>query len=172
MLEEIAKAIPYPVAPEEAIQFSHNVLDRFRNPQIRHQWISISTNYTLKIRMRIVPVLLKYVEEFNTVPENISLGFAGYFLFMKPVEKDGKYYGNSQGNDYPIDDDYASYYLELWKNHPSEVVEKALSNTDLWGEDLSQLPGFVASVSSHLQNIQQNGVMESIKRFDKKNISA
>lgn len=172
MLEEIAKAIPYPVAPEEATRFAYNVLDRFRNPQIRHQWISISSNYTLKIRMRIIPVLLKYVEQFHTIPENISLGFAGYFLFMKSVKKDGKYFGYSQGNDYPIDDDYAAYYAELWNDHPAEVAEKALADTGLWGSDLSLLPGFVASVNRHLQIIAKNGIMEAARKSQEKNISA
>lgn len=164
MLEEIAKAIPYPVACDEALKFSQNVLDRFKNPQIRHLWLSISTNYTLKLRMRVIPVLRTYFERFNAVPEHIALGFAAYLLFMKSVERDGKYFGNLGGSDYLIDDEHAIYYSELWDNNPDEVVEMALANEDLWGQDLTKLPGFLTSVKRHLQTIADNGIMDVIRQ--------
>ena len=42
--------------------------------------------------MRIIPVLLKHYEQFDHVPELITLGFASYLYFMKAVKQaDGKF---------------------------------------------------------------------------------
>src|SRR6202007_2972348 len=75
MVKEIAPAIPYKVDPKEANEFALKVLDRFRNPNIEHQWISITMNYTSKLEMRVVPVLEQYYKLFKSVPENMALGF-------------------------------------------------------------------------------------------------
>ncbi len=101
----LCPGIPYPVDAEQASQFSGNVLDRFRNPFIRHQWISISSNYTLKIKMRVVPILLRYYEKFNLVPEYISFGFAAYLLIMRSEERGANFVGKSPGGIYKIDDE-------------------------------------------------------------------
>lgn len=168
MQDELAPAIPYPVAPEQALEFSNKVLDRFRNPLIRHQWLSISMNYTLKLQMRVIPVLLYYYKNFPGVPQKIAFGFAAYIRFMNAGKMDGAYFGISAGKRYRMDDEWAEYYSGLWSNHNAdEVVLLALSNSELWNSDLSQLPGFVDSVQDHLRNIEEKGAKETIKQINK-----
>lgn len=159
MLNEIAPAIPAKVDSNEAERFGLQVLDRFRNPAIKHQWISITLQYTSKIRMRVVPVLLKYIEDYKKVPGHIALGFAAYLRFMKAEKKDGAgYTGIWDGKDYPINDDKASYFFEQWKNtNPDELVKKVLSDVDLWGTDLSQLVSFMQSVQANLRSLMKEG---------------
>ncbi len=55
MQDEIALAIPYPVEPAVALDFSRKVLDRFRNPHLEHQWLSITLNYTSKLKAAVSP---------------------------------------------------------------------------------------------------------------------
>ncbi|MES3019025.1 MAG: tagaturonate reductase [Bacteroidota bacterium] len=166
----LCPGIPYPVDAEQASQFSSNVLDRFRNPFIRHQWISISSNYTLKIKMRVVPILLRYYEIFNLVPEYISFGFAAYLLIMRSEERGANFEGKSPGGIYKIDDENARYYSNLWVSAKSlgELVTTSLSNVQLWGADLSVLPGFAESVKGYLETIQEVGVVEAMKRINSK----
>lgn len=165
MLQEIAPAIPYAIDIGQALDFGKNVLERFANPYIRHQWISITMNYTTKMQMRIVPVLKKHYKDSLIAPENIALGFAAYLLFMKAVKKEGEqYYGISNGNEYLINDDKAGWYFELWNTAKvPELVMTALQNTDLWGTDLSALPGFAAEVTDKLQLIIENGVLQAMQ---------
>ncbi|HEX6333821.1 MAG TPA: tagaturonate reductase, partial [Flavisolibacter sp.] len=54
--QEIVPAIPYAVEEQAAREFAAKVLDRFRNPHIRHQWISITMNYSSKMKMRCIPL--------------------------------------------------------------------------------------------------------------------
>jgi tagaturonate reductase len=62
-------------------------------------------------------------------------------------EEGGKYYGDSNGESYPIQCDYAPYFYEAWKNFD---LKKVLADKELWGEDLSAVPGFVEGVSKYL----------------------
>ncbi|MFT3747414.1 MAG: tagaturonate reductase [Agriterribacter sp.] len=155
MLKDIAPAIPANVADDEAESFGNQVLDRFANPFLNHQWISITMQYTSKMKMRVIPVLLRYFAVYNTVPQYIAKGFAAYILFMKVVKKNGNIYeGELNGNAYPINDDKADYFYELWQKHgEAHIVRDVLSDITLWDADLSTLPGFAEAVQSSFEKL-------------------
>ena len=168
MKSELAPGIPYPIDRDKTLEFSANVLDRFRNPSIRHEWLSISMNYTLKLQLRVVPVLLCYYERFQKVPEHIAFGFAAYLRFMKVEKFDTAYFGTSANKQYQIEDQYAEYYSGLWSTYTSnELVSIVLSNTELWGSDLTQLLGFELSVNSYLQKIENDGIVKAMRSLNK-----
>lgn len=153
MLDEIAPAIPFTVDAEEAEKFGLQVLDRFSNPAIRHQWISITMQYTSKMKMRVVPVLKKYISLHQKAPDLIAKGFAAYIAFTKPVSKEGeKYFGSFKGQPYPINDDQAGWFYAAWQQNttPQTIVAAVLGNVAFWGEDLNALPGFAKAVEEHL----------------------
>ena len=160
MTNEIAKAIPYDLPQEDALAFAVKVLDRFRNPSIEHHWINISLNYTAKLEMRIVQVLVRYAELYKAVPENMAMGFAAYVVFMKAIKLDGgTYYGNCNGADYPIKDPKAGYFFEQWKNYPvQQAVKNMLSNTALWNTDLTTISGFAEKVTENVEDILKHGM--------------
>lgn len=157
MLREIAPAIPAKVDAVVAEQFGLQVLDRFRNPFIKHQWISITMQYSSKVKMRVVPVLLKYFSDHNKVPNHIAIGLAAYLLFMKAIKKEGDgFKGEWNAAVYPINDDKAAYFFEQWNRYqPDELVQQVLGDADLWGADLSALPGLVQVVQSNLSKLMK-----------------
>ena len=110
--------------------------------------------------MRVIPVLLNYYKLYNKIPKLISTGFAAYILFMKPVKvEDGKYYGEWKGNFYPINDDAAAWFYELWKKHPLENMARlVLSNTEFWGQDLFAIPGFEDEVLKRANVLLNNSI--------------
>ncbi|HRP57571.1 tagaturonate reductase [Agriterribacter sp.] len=167
MLSEIAPAIPAKVNAEEAERFGLQVLDRFRNPFIKHQWISITMQYTSKVKMRVVPVLLKYFADHNKVPQHIALGFAAYLLFMKAVQREGRVYqGQWKGEFYPINDDKADHFFHQWKKYDAdELVQQVSGDAGLWGTDLSALPGFVPAVQTHLKALMKEAPADLIARL-------
>jgi tagaturonate reductase len=148
MLSELALAIPYKMDFKVADRFGRAVLDRFRNPFIQHKLIDITVQYTTKMRMRNVPLLLNYYKIFGKAPELFCMGFAAYLQFMHSVkEENGKYFGDSNGEFYPIQCDYAPYFHEAWKDFN---LTKVLADKTIWGEDLSVLSGFESAVSKYL----------------------
>ncbi|MEP7143049.1 MAG: tagaturonate reductase [Ferruginibacter sp.] len=165
MLDEIAPAIPYPIPGNDAKEFALKVLDRFSNPSIEHQWISITLNYTSKLKMRVVQVLQRYHELYAAVPEKLATGFAAWLLFMKAVKKEGNvYFGELNGQPYPIKDEMAGYFFSLWQNlSPEILVKTVLSNASLWEADLAAIPGFAEKVTEKMQEILQRGMMAVIQ---------
>ncbi|MEI9910781.1 MAG: hypothetical protein WDO71_14580 [Bacteroidota bacterium] len=76
MMLEIAAALDgETITYNEACVFANQVTDRFRNPSLDHKWISITMNYTSKMKLRNIPLLLKHYSKTDTVPENMALGF-------------------------------------------------------------------------------------------------
>ncbi len=174
MKTEIAVAIPYATTPGQAESFAAKVLDRFRNPYIDHQWLSITTQYSLKMRTRVVPVLLHYYTLYNTIPESIATGFAAYIYFMKAVkEENGKYFGKIKGNFYPVNDDKAYYFYEKWQTvKPALMANSVLRDVALWGYDLTTLNGFTDAVQEKLNEIDELGMRAVLQPLQSKKIIA
>ena len=148
MLKEIAPSIPYDVPLSEARDFGLRVLDRFRNPHLQHQWLSITMQYSSKMKSRDIPVLLRHYEKHSTPPPHFALGFAAYLLFMK-------------GGSHPVNDDKANHFTQLWQS-PATVVNAALKDKSLWGADLTALPGFEEAVKNNLDSLINKGTVATL----------
>lgn len=145
LLREIAPAIPYVLPPGDADQFGRQVLERFRNPFVEHRWLNITVQYSAKMRLRTIPVLLEHYRKSNHVPVCFALGFAAFLCFYRQ-------------HTHPIQDDRAAYFIEKWQTHtPEDLVWEVVADTNLWGHDLSQLPGFAAQVQRFVTDILEQG---------------
>ena len=165
MFDEMVPVVVSPeISREMAETFARKVLERFANPFLKHHWIDITVEYTAKMRMRNVPLIKGYYQQFATVPAAMALGFAAYLLFMKGEANGQAIVGNWAGKTYPIRDSQAGYFAELWKNAGTQqLVREVLSNTQLWQEDLTHLPGFAEAVQSNLEQLMQ-GQVEKVLR--------
>ncbi|MGN6420589.1 MAG: tagaturonate reductase [Pseudobacter sp.] len=168
MLQEIAPAITGDnLSLEMAKDFALKVLDRYRNPHIDHQWISITMQYSSKMKLRNIPVLLKHYERNGTVPELMAAGFAAHLLFMRCTQdNDQLYYGNSFGRKYLVNDDHAAWYAEKWTRlEAADLVREVLSDAAFWDADLASLPGFAEAVTGYLQQLLEQGAAPLIEKF-------
>jgi tagaturonate reductase len=169
VMEEIAPSITSgAIKINDATSFAANVLDRFRNPHMEHQWLSITTQYSSKMKTRNVPIIQQFLQRFNSVPNCISLGLAAHLLFMK-CEKglDGRYYGELNGIKYLVNDDRASIYAEKWKNADSigQLARNVFSDSSLWGIDLSQHDDLINTITSKLQELTDKGATVAIGKY-------
>lgn len=153
----------------QAYDFAKGVIDRFRNPNIDHRWLSITMNYTGKMQMRNLPLITEHYNRFDTVPQYMAAGFAAYLLFMKATKfEDGKYFGSRNGIDYHINDDAAAYYFEIWQqNSISDVVIKTLGNVQTWGSNLTELPGFAPAVLHYLNLFLEGKFLDTLSNIEK-----
>jgi tagaturonate reductase len=165
VFEEIIPAIPCQIDYPVAEKFANDVLDRFRNPHIRHEWLSISIQYTAKMKMRVVPLLLNYFKSSNSVPQNMALGLAAYIRFMKvEQEDDGGFAGSIEGKTYKVTDGQAPWFSKIWQTKDVvSITEAVLKNKELWDTDLSVLPGLKDAIISKLDKIMKEGVNRNRK---------
>lgn len=174
MYTEIAPAIPYKIETAVKENFAGKVLERFSNPFIDHQWLSITVQQTAKMGMRTIPLLLQHYTNNHEPPRHMTICFAAYLLFMRS-EKDpsGKYWGNREGVKYEIKDDSAEIFYQAWKKYtPDELVTVILRMEALWETDLTRLPGFETAIRDSLHEIMEMGVSETIRKMDIKKITA
>ncbi len=174
MKNEIAPSIPYEIDDAAKQAFISKVLDRFRNPHINHQWKNITLNYSSKMRMRFIPLLINYYKLNEAVPRLFALGFASYLYFMKAVRQTGKeFFGELNGQPYLIEDEMAEKFYTLWKEKSVDrLVNEVLKDTAFWDYDLSALPGFQQCVTEDLRNIINDGMKATLERVHPKKIFA
>ncbi|NML63707.1 tagaturonate reductase [Hymenobacter sp. RP-2-7] len=165
LLADLLPGIPYPVDEKVGQRFGLQVLDRFRNPAVEHRWLAITLNYSAKLRSRVLPDLLHYVARFGRVPHYVALGLAAYLLFMRGQrEEGGTWYGEAQGQEYPINDEQAGYYAALWQRlpEPAALTAAALGHEALWDTDLTTVPGLADMVSSFLTQLLREGAAATL----------
>jgi tagaturonate reductase len=171
MFDEIIPAITSDnINKNEAETFAAKVLDRFRNNFIDHQWLSIGMQYSSKMRLRNMDVIVNYIHRLDTIPSHMAMGMAAHILFMKTMQApDGKYYGEFNGSKYLVEDQNAALYAYYWENYPVEsLINKILNNKQLWGTVFSVLNGFETQVSYWLQLMIYKGVAYALQQHDNK----
>lgn len=170
IFEEIVPSLD--VERASATAFAHEVLERWRNPFLQHQLIDITLHSTSKMRARNVPTILRYYQKLKKTPSLIAFGFAAYLLFMRGVEKkDGKFFGRRGEEPYPINDEQAGYFFDLWSRvnvsdstSIESFVKTVCSNEGLWGTSLAALDGFVKAVSADLYALLQHGIEALLRK--------
>ncbi|MNK00620.1 Altronate oxidoreductase [compost metagenome] len=166
MATEIGPAIPYEVDKKQSDAFANAVKDRFANPSIEHLWTSIAFQYTMKLKIRILPLLLNYYKIFNQVPAHIAFGFAAYLAFSRAQRKEnGLYFGLDNGASYRLNDDSAPYLFEKYIQHQNDFVEEVLGDEHIWGVNLTQLTGFIPEVKALYLDIINQGAEATLSKF-------
>ncbi len=165
-IHEIAAAITGGVITyDEAVAFARSVMERFSNPFIEHQWMSISVQYTSKMKLRNIPLLQKYFSKNIQPPELMTLGFAAYLLFMKTTKNSqGEYEGEYNGSAYIVQDDKAGILSAKWEDStPARLVEIVSGDVELWGIDLCQLSGFADALKIKLATLIEHGALSALQ---------
>jgi tagaturonate reductase len=152
MLQEIAPAISGGrISAEEAKTFALTVMDRFRNPFIEHLWLSITMQYSSKMKMRNVPLIQAHYSKSSEAPAAMSASIAAYMLFMRcEKQPDGSWAGMRNGKRYTIRDDSAPLLAEWWEKYPENPVAAILSDERLWDCNLASLPGLQEAVEAKM----------------------
>ncbi len=163
--EEIIPILP--LDKDDCLKFASAVEDRFNNPFVDHQLMSISLNSTSKWKARNMPSFLEYVDKFGKLPPVLSMSLAAYIAFysndLQRREADGLIAKRPLGNEYKIQDD--AWALDFfWERKDASVeslVHDVLSNTQMWDQDLTQIPGFEELTVKNLKLIREKGAEEA-----------
>jgi tagaturonate reductase len=135
---------------EELIDFAKDVVDRFRNPYIRHELISIALNSVSKFKVRVLPSLLEYKKRKGFWPKYLTLSFAALIQF---------YSGKTKEETIPLKDNaqVLEFFKEIWKGDDlNKIVYETLRREDFWGEDLSKKEGLAEILIKELQVFQSS----------------
>jgi tagaturonate reductase len=141
--------IPTLDLPHEELQrFTSDVLERFQNPFIRHELMSIALNSISKFRVRVLPTILKYVELKRQPPERLIFSLAALIRFYK---------GECRGETIVLNDtpEVLDFFKNVWSTDNIEyVTHETLSNKKFWEIDLAAISGLENKVKEFLEKIE------------------
>ena len=145
IFEEIIPTVD--LSEEELKQFANDVIERFQNPFIRHELLSIALNSISKFKVRVLPSILEYYKRKGSLPENLVFSLAALLRFYK---------GEWKGEPIPLNDsvDVLEFFKNAWDNYDDgKFVEKVLSNEIFWGENLAKIEGLIEKVERDLERL-------------------
>ena len=161
--EEVIPTLP--LDKKDLEDFASAVQDRFNNPFINHELMSISLNSTSKWRARNMPSFLEYVGKNGKLPTCLTMSFAAYIAFysndVQELTDKGLVCKRAKGNEYTVSDD--RWVLEFYNEHKNDdvptLVHAVMTNEQMWGQDLTKVPGFEEATVKNLTNIRENGAL-------------
>lgn len=167
LYEEIVPILP--LDKEDLLNFAAAVQDRFNNPFIDHELLSISLNSTSKWRARNMPSFLEYVSQNGKLPKCLTMSFAAYIAFfssdIQELNESGLVCRSPKGNTYTcMDDRWAlEFYYAHKDNTEDALVHAVMTDLRMWGQDLTRIPGFEAAVVDGLKLIRTKGAAEAYR---------
>lgn len=123
---------------ETDVKFGEAVLERFSNPFIKHQLLSIALNSVSKFQVRVLPTILEYKEKFGKYPAALTFSMAALIAFYKTDE--------------------ANDGAEIMEFMKTASVEDIMKREDYWHEDLTDL---IPVVRESYDLIQEKGMKEA-----------
>jgi len=158
--EEIIPTLDLP--KDELVEYANDVMDRFKNPFIHHQLISISLNATSKFKTRVLPSILAFQKRTDKLPQALVFSMAALVHFYK---------GEANGKSIPLKDDPESiaFLQGLWAkcdgSHTAclDLAQEYLSWTGLWTQDLNVVPALTMTLAQYLFAIEQEGMQSAVE---------
>ena len=163
LYEEVIPTLP--LDKKDLEDFASAVQDRFNNPFVNHELMSISLNSTSKWRARNMPSFLEYTEKMGKLPTCLTMSFAAYIAFfsndIQALTDKGLVCKRPKGNEYVCSDD--RWALEFYYAHKDDSVEDlvhaVMTNGEMWGQDLTKIPGFETATVKNLKKIRTEGAV-------------
>ncbi|HSC53317.1 MAG TPA: tagaturonate reductase [Phnomibacter sp.] len=163
--EAIQEIIPtLDLSREELEKFAGEVIDRFRNPYIKHLLMSISLNSFPKFETRVLPSILEYKKRTGNIPQKLTFSLASTIAFYK---------GKRGEENIALNDN--AEILELlkgaWAKYDGSdaslaaIVKEVLAFESNWKMDLNKVEGLTDAVTKHLINIERNGMQKAIENI-------
>ena len=159
--EEVIPTLPLDRQDLEA--FAAAVQDRFNNPFVNHELMSISLNSTSKWRARNMPSLLEYAQTAGKLPPCLAMSFAAYIAFyssdIQALTEQGLVCRRPKGNEYTVSDDrwVLEFYYSRRGVSDETLVHDVMTNEKMWGQDLTLVPGFEQAAAENLRRIRTEG---------------
>ncbi len=167
ILGEQKEEIVPTVTTKDAQKFADDVLQRFLNPYVHHQLMSIALNSLSKFKERDLPTM---IDDFakGLTPKHMCFALASLIKFY-----DGYRVVDGKREEIKLADnpEYIAFMRKTWDSYYANkdadaLVDAIFANTDIWGRDLHEVKGLKEEVSKWLKVILSSQTqMDAIKEF-------
>ena len=164
LADEVIPTLAEDLDEQDCKRFAEAVGNRFDNPFIDHQLLSICLNSTAKWRARDLPTLKDYVAMTGELPRCLATSLAMLIAFYTQAlvgrEADGLHLRRAiDGELYVAQDD--AFVLDFYASHATDgdaaLVHEVLSCEQMWGDDLTRIAGLEEFVAGALAVVRASG---------------
>ena len=117
-------------------RFAADVEERFRNPYLNHQLTSIALNSISKWRARVLPTFRDFFAANGRIPEHLTVGFSCLMHLYRTRYAELK-----------DDAEVLSFFAS------GKPLKDFLSDSSVWGEDLTAYPQFLETVTAQTERL-------------------
>ncbi|MDE7440000.1 MAG: tagaturonate reductase [Clostridia bacterium] len=160
VFDEVNPTINLP--QDQMTAFANSVIERYKNPYIRHELMSIALNSTTKFKTRLLPTLLDYVKIKKALPKHLLFSFAAIIEFHK---------GKRGNEDIALSDDpaYLAKWKQLWAEFDGDyekLAKAVLAWKEAWDIDMNTIhPEIAKTVAKYLKDIETKGMRGAVEDF-------
>lgn len=143
--------------------YANSVLERYGNPFVRHELMSIALNSVTKYKTRILPTVLQNLEDLKHFPDHALFSLAALMVF---------YRGKRGEEDIKLADDAwaLDMFKELWADFDGskaacgKIAQHVLSLKSHWEVDLTKYDGVLEFVTDCLYEITSTFMREALAK--------
>lgn len=159
IFDEVVPTINIP--QDQMISYANSVLERYSNPFVRHELMSIALNSVTKYKTRILPTVLQNINDLKKMPKHALFSLAALMYF---------YRGKRGNEDIKLADDpwAIELFQKLWSEFDGtkagckKIVETVLGLEHHWEVNLNTLPGVTDFVTDCLYEITTKPMREAL----------
>jgi tagaturonate reductase len=171
VFDEIVPTVP--LNERERTDYAHAVLERFQNPFVRHELLSISLNSVSKWKVRVLPSLLDFAQARGALPPRLCFSLAALIHFYRGERKSAtELTGRREGQTYAIRDEAAvlDVFQRVWgefdqHRNPRTLTAAVLGHAPFWDRDLNNVSNLAEIVAESLGAILQSGVRPAVAKL-------
>ncbi len=158
IFDEVIPTIDIP--HDQMVAYSNSVLERYENPFVRHELMSIALNSVTKFKTRNLPALLQNIEA-GRFPKYALFSLASLIAF---------YRGKRGNEDIALkDDEWAlDFFKNAWSNYDgtkescTKIVKSFLGLENHWEVNLNNIEGVTSFVTDCLYEIMTKPMREAL----------
>jgi len=157
------------LSKETLVEFANGVYDRFSNPQIHHELMSIALNGTAKFKSRLLPTALDYVKEYGKFPDYMAFSLASMLVFFRGVRMLGT--GGEEKINLQDEPQFLAFYEQVWSKYDAQeldicgVVSEFLGLDSHWEMDLNSIPGLTDQITEVVGEVLMHGMEGALTNF-------
>lgn len=160
IFNEVVPTIAIP--QDQMVSFANSVLERYANPFVRHELMSIALNSITKYKTRILPSVLTDLEN-NNFPSHALFSLAALMAF---------YRGKRGVEDIKLSDnkEFLDLFADLWARHDKneastkDIVTEFLGLEIHWEVNLNKFDNVTTFVTECLDEILAKGMRAALAK--------
>ena len=162
MFNEVVPTINIP--RDQMDSYANSVLERYGNPFVRHELMSIALNSVTKYKTRILPTVIQNLEDLKTFPKHALFSLAALMVFYR-----GK---RGEETIKLADDAWAlEMFNNLWaefdgsKDACTKIAKHVLGLESHWEVDLTKYEGVLEFVAEAIYEITNTSMREALAKL-------